>query len=279
LLGAPECSRRDRAVHLASPLSLALVTGLWYGFGLLVVAVAWDTGLLAHLLDRSRPSTIIGLIWLAGLFGLLPRVLRRALGPFHDPVLAQRGESFPAAVTIVTATWLLVLSVISLLALLWTFSAPPWLGSLPLVFTADATDILVTMLAATVGSLITTILAFLEHASYKGDFKRAFVPWYVARPLMGMLLGVVFFFVLKAGLWTLAGDPPKISLQGLAAIGSLVGLFSKYAIEKLRELFETTFRTEDGVLKDFLERLPEPLRTQVMTTLKPKSAPKTSAQP
>ena len=51
--------------------------------------------------------------------------------------------------------------------------------------------------------MITTILGYLEHASYRKNFSRAFVPWYIGRPIMGMLLGLVFYFVIKGGLWAL----------------------------------------------------------------------------
>jgi flagellar biosynthesis protein FliR len=61
----------------------------------------------------------------------------------------------------------------------------------------------VAMFAAGVGSCISTILAYLLHASEKKDFDVAYTPWYFARPLMGMLLGLIFYFVLKGGLLVL----------------------------------------------------------------------------
>jgi len=125
--------------------------------------------------------------------------------------------------------------------------------------------------------MITTILGYLEHASYRKNFSRAFVPWYIGRPVMGMLLGLVFYFVIKGGLWALVpvdGDPgDTLNLYGLAGIGSLVGLFSKDAIEKLREVFHTLFSTERSVKKKLLSSLPKELREKVYAHLEDNDSP------
>ena len=124
------------------------------------------------------------------------------------------------------------------------------------------------MFAAGVGSSITTILGYLMHASVKKDFDSAYTPWYVARPVMGMLLGLVFYFVIKGGLFVLTvksstSGIEEMNLWSLSATGALVGLFSKDAIEKLRELFNTLFRTQDKMNRELMNRLPEGLKAQV----------------
>jgi hypothetical protein len=104
------------------------------------------------------------------------------------------------------------------------------------------------MFAAGVGSIITTILAYLQHASQEKDFDRAYAPWYVARPLMGLLLGLVFYFVFRGGLLATVQtgvEGKELNKWALAGLGALVGLFSKNAIEKLREVFDTLFRTKE----------------------------------
>ena len=123
------------------------------------------------------------------------------------------------------------------------------------------------LFAAGLGSSITTILGYLRHASVLQDFDAAYTPWYVARLLMGMLLGLIFYFVVKGGLLAVSagagGAQEPLNLWALAAIGALVGLFSKNAIEKLRELFNTLFKTQDEQYKELLERLPKDLRDQL----------------
>ena len=112
------------------------------------------------------------------------------------------------------------------------------------------------MFAAGIGSAVSTIRSFLLHASTRKDFDPAQVPWYVARPLMGMLLGFIFYFLLAGGvLLLIAAENEPTDIEGfndwgLSGAGALVGLFSREAIEKLREVFHTMFRTQADVLRE-----------------------------
>lgn len=192
-------------------------------------------------------------------------------------------EAFPSRNTILIGLWLLVFSGLSVIGLYWAFlliSRQNSTGSVNLEDIRQVQESLITMFAAGVGSSITTILGYLSHASENKDFDPAYTPWYVARPVMGMLLGLVFYFVIKGGLFVLtAGNTEsgagELNLWTLSANGALVGLFSKNAIEKLRELFNTLFRTQEDTQEDTQEemnreltqRLPEELRAQVLPYL------------
>ncbi len=86
--------------------------------------------------------------------------------------------------------------------------------------------------------------------------------------MMGMLLGLLFYFLLRGGLLALApstsaAKPEDWNPAALAGIGGLVGLFSKNAIEKLRELFDTLFSSRKAAEQSVLERLPADLRKQI----------------
>jgi hypothetical protein len=61
--------------------------------------------------------------------------------------------------------------------------------------------------------------------------------------------------------------PESLSEAGLVGIGALVGLFSKEAIEKLRELFNTLFSTRKNVEESLLDRMPPELREKVRAYL------------
>jgi ribosomal protein S17E len=63
--------------------------------------------------------------------------------------------------------------------------------------------------------------------------------------------------------------PETLSEAGLIGVGALVGLFSKEAIEKLRELFNTLFSTRKNIEESLLERMPEELREKVRGYLDP----------
>lgn len=119
------------------------------------------------------------------------------------------------------------------------------------------------MLAAAVGGCIGTILGYLKHASIEKNFDVAYLPWYVARPFMGLLLGLLFFLFKGGLLATLPGGAPDLNDFGLAGIGGLIGLFSKNAIEKLREIFNVLFATQEDRDQSLYDRLPKDLQAQI----------------
>lgn len=213
------------------------------------------------------------------------------------------GDGRPEAARAVAA-WLLFIAAFNVAGLLLTLSPPAWLtdafpalavptvearsaedGEEPAGETAEAAtkvpdespakpirDLIVTLFAAGVGSTIATMMGYLEHACVKKDFDPAFAPWYVGRPIMGLLLGALFYFVLKGGLLaTVSGaddnGPMALNEYALAGLGGLVGLFSKNALEKLREVFDVFFATRLQAAReattDLLNRLPPELRRQV----------------
>jgi hypothetical protein len=122
------------------------------------------------------------------------------------------------------------------------------------------------------------MMGYLEHACVKKDFDPAFAPWYVGRPIMGLLLGALFYFVLKGGLLaTVSGADENgdmaLNEYALAGLGGLVGLFSKNALEKLREVFDIFFATRGQMAQevsgDLVKRLPPELRERVQPYLAP----------
>jgi len=103
----------------------------------------------------------------------------------------------------------------------------------------DARLILIAALSALLGSFVHSATSF---ATYLGNHKllRAWVGWYVLRPVIGMALGLVFYFLLRAGLVT-TESAAAVNEFGVAALSALAGMFSKQAADKLEEVF-------DGVL-------------------------------
>ena len=173
-----------------------------------------------------------------------------------DSTTTTSSVGFPAQPTVAVGIWLLfliVLLVAGLLAVLGNTAGADAGGFKGWTAQSDVKNLLVTMLAAGIGSLITAMLGYVEHASEKTDFKLAFVPWYVARPVMGTLLGLIFYFIIRGGLFvtvnpssTTKFDPKDLNVWTLAGMGSLVGMFSKNAISKLQEIFETLFAKKPG---------------------------------
>jgi hypothetical protein len=110
--------------------------------------------------------------------------------------------------------------------------------------------ILLAILAGALGSYLHAAQSF---AAYVGNqqAKRSWVWWYLLRAPIGSALGVLFYFVIRAGLTT--GVTDAVSAYGVVAFGALAGMFSKQATDKLAEVFDTLFRTEKSAeLKDKL---------------------------
>ena len=127
-----------------------------------------------------------------------------------------------------------------------SFGSWTWLS----LITRGNREVLLTAAAAGLGSSLATILAFIEHAIYKRDFKNSFVPWYLLRPLMGAVLGVIFYFLIKGGLLALTSFPGQqgvsdLDQYALAGMATLVGFFSRQAIDKLKDVFDAMFSTSN----------------------------------
>jgi hypothetical protein len=262
-------------------------------------------------------AVLIGLFVLVPLaLRALPAWMARHPAPARPapaPAGPAAGEAFPSPLTVAVAAWLLFVAAFNVAGLLLTLSPPAWLTdafpalAVPTVEarpaagaaegaeeTAGGTaevpdesparpirDLIVTLFAAGVGSTIATMMGYLEHACVKKDFDPAFAPWYVGRPIMGLLLGALFYFVLKGGLLaTVSGADENgamaLNEYALAGLGGLVGLFSKNALEKLREVFDIFFATRIQVAReaaaDLVNRLPAELRRQVQPFLAPAGA-------
>jgi hypothetical protein len=245
-------------------------------------------------------KALIGLFLLVAFFVLIHFAVKTAIQyyPYKDadipradtpqkesadtPQTSLVGDPFPYGTTVVVGVWLLALTAflaIGLFFILNSFCWPDWIHKC-LEAAPDIANALATMFGAGIGSAIATILGYLEHASEKKDFDQAYSPWYVGRPLMGMLLGLVFYFLLRDGLLAIVtskAEPADLSIAGLAGVGALVGLFSKEAIEKLRELFNTLFSTKKSVEQSILDRLPPGLKEEVSKYMSSTGAEKKNA--
>lgn len=109
----------------------------------------------------------------------------------------------------------------------------------------DARLILIVMVTGALGSHVHAATSF---ATYVGNrrIRLSWAWWYVLRPFIGMAMALIFYFVVRGGLLSTGAVANDISVFGLAATAGLVGMFSKQAADKLRELFDTLFRTQQG---------------------------------
>jgi hypothetical protein len=103
---------------------------------------------------------------------------------------------------------------------------------------------LIVLVMGALGSMVHMASSFAHHVQ-QGSITSNWVWWYILRPVIGAALALIFYIVFRAGFISLSASPESINVFGLAAIAGMVGLSAKKATEKLKDVFDTLFRTED----------------------------------
>jgi hypothetical protein len=119
-------------------------------------------------------------------------------------------------------------------------------GRLSVSVTPNDRLMLVAMLTGVIGSMVHAMTSFADFAG-NARLSRAWIPWYLLRPFIGMGLALFFYVVVRAGLLSVQTQVGDINPYGIAAIAGLAGMFSKQATDKLNETFTTLFKTGDQV--------------------------------
>ena len=94
--------------------------------------------------------------------------------------------------------------------------------------------------------------------SYIGNvkFKASWATWYLLRPWIGGVLGFAIYFAMRAGF---VQSIEALNPYGVVALGMLGGWFSKTTSDKLQEVYESLFHTnEDAKRKDKLDAASKP---------------------
>jgi hypothetical protein len=101
-------------------------------------------------------------------------------------------------------------------------------------------------LVATVAGLGSTVHMATSFADFAGARRlyRSWVWWYMLRVFIGASLALVFYFVIRGGVLSVGTSASELNTYGVAAVAGLVGMFSKQATDKLRELFDNLFKTD-----------------------------------
>lgn len=108
------------------------------------------------------------------------------------------------------------------------------------------------LLVVLVGALGSYVHAATSFVTYTGtrSFVDSWTWWYILRPCIGMALALVFYLVIRGGFLALSNTSDTeidlLSLYGMTGIAGLVGLCSKQASDKLREVFDSLFTTGPG---------------------------------
>jgi hypothetical protein len=103
--------------------------------------------------------------------------------------------------------------------------------------------LLIVVLAGALGSYIHAATSFADFVGNRRCYA-SWTLWYVLRPFIGVALSLMVYFAMRGGLIGASTGAEALSPYGIAAIAGLAGLFAKQATDKLREVFETLFKTD-----------------------------------
>lgn len=111
--------------------------------------------------------------------------------------------------------------------LLWTFS-----------ISDEIRLLLIVGLVGALGSLVHALRSLYWYVGNRA-LVRSWLAKYILLPFIGSTLALVFYFVLRGGLFSPQATVEETSPFGFAALAGLVGMFSDQAAEKLKEVAAT----------------------------------------
>jgi hypothetical protein len=121
-------------------------------------------------------------------------------------------------------------------------------GKLP----RDIDLMLLVLLAGALGAWIHVGRSYVEFVGNR-TFRLSWISWYLLHPLLGSGLALIFYLAVRGGFFMTGTKGTDVNPYGIAGVSALVGLFSKQATNKLAEVFDTLFKTEQG--KDLKDKL------------------------
>ena len=133
----------------------------------------------------------------------------------------------------------------------------------PLCTTYDERLILLVIIAGMLGAFVHGATSLADFTG-NYNFKKTWTLFYVLRPVIGMSLALVFYFMIRGGFLTTNAGAQDINPYGIAALAGMVGMFSKQATDKLSEVFSTLFKSTEGGDK----KRKDPLGTKAMVISK-----------
>lgn len=137
-----------------------------------------------------------------------------------------------------------------LLLKLWPYAAlvgktaPVWhVWKFKLTISEEARYIMIVAIMGALGGLAFSARSFAYYIGVN-KFKISYTCWYILRPVIGSILAIIFYFAFRAAFFSLSASTEDLNAFGIAALGGIVGLFSRETIDKLDELFKRILPTE-----------------------------------
>ena len=111
--------------------------------------------------------------------------------------------------------------------------------------TREVQLLLLVICAGALGSYVHALKSLADFTG-NGTLTASWFSWYITRPFLGMAMAVIFYALLRGGF--LAGTPADARIVnpfGVIAVAALVGMFADKASQKLAEIFDTLFKSDD----------------------------------
>lgn len=137
----------------------------------------------------------------------------------------------------------------------WESSVHLFRGFIQVSVSPDVRLLLLVIFAGGLGSCVhaTTTLA-----DYLGNRRLAvnWLWWFLLRPIVGMVLAIIFYFVIRGGLISTSSTALNVNIFGITALSGLVGMFSQQAMNKLNVVFSALFASDfqSTRAKDLVDR-------------------------
>jgi hypothetical protein len=106
-------------------------------------------------------------------------------------------------------------------------------------FTTDVVLIVMVLVVGALGAIVGATRRFLYYAG-RDELTRRDEWSYLMRPLRGAVLALVVYFTLRGGYLGQDQTAP-VNPYGVAALSALVGLFTRHAVSRLTDVFDTMF--------------------------------------
>ena len=138
-----------------------------------------------------------------------------------------------------------------------TKSTPALSSRTPAVIAIDERSLILLILL--LGALGANLHGIVSLGNYigNGTFDKKWTHWYIMRPFVGAILSFIVFLTIKAGF--LESAYTREGFYTLVAVSGLVGLFSKQALNKLSDLFDTIFASrKEEQLANKMDSTPKP---------------------
>jgi len=125
---------------------------------------------------------------------------------------------------------------------LWPDAAWNPASILGMQLSADVRIMLIVVLAGALGTITRNTFFFTTNIGWGQEYE-SWDLYYIILPFVGGTLALIVYFALRGGVLGPSGQASDINVFGVATYAALVGMFTYEAIQKLREVFLTLFKT------------------------------------